>query len=80
MPATPSRLALLLTLASLTAAAAAAQTAAPSKAPPAPHFEVASIKPAVPLQQQINSGRVAVRGVPRAETGNRSEFHLYYDI
>lgn len=57
MPA-KSRLALLLTLASLTAAPAAAQTAATSKAPLAPHFEVASIKPAVPLQQQINSGNI----------------------
>jgi len=58
MPATPSRLALLLTLASLTAASAAAQTAAPAKGAATPHFEVASIKPAVPLQQQINSGNV----------------------
>src|SRR5678815_5425973 len=58
MPAKHPRLLLLLTLATLIAVPAAAQTAAPSQAPRAPHFEVASIKPAVPLQTQSNTGNV----------------------
>ena len=58
MPATHPRVILLLTLATLIAVPAGAQTAAPPQAARAPHFEVASIKPAVPLQTQINSGNI----------------------
>jgi uncharacterized protein (TIGR03435 family) len=49
MPAKTFGFALLLALAPLAAVPSAAQT------PASPHFEVASIKPAVPLQTQINS-------------------------
>jgi uncharacterized protein (TIGR03435 family) len=51
---TPIRLTLLFALSSLTAATALAQT------PAAQHFEVSSIKPAVPLQQQITTGNLRV--------------------
>jgi uncharacterized protein (TIGR03435 family) len=65
MPAKHFSFALLLALAPLTAVPAAAQT------PAAPHFEVSSIKPAVPLQTQINSA---------VSAGNASQLRVMQQV